>query len=103
MGSYNVLHTSLTCPRCGAEVETGIDCRFGYTGAMAELKIGDRYPWRPGKQPRNGGRPEAGTIDGEGYMECPRCRKDAFVKVLVRNDVIVGAEPDPQKTGYIRD
>ena len=66
---------------------------------MADLKIGDRYPWVARKQPQNGGRPEGGTVDGKGYMECPRCHKDAFLRVLVRNDVIVGVEPDTEKPG----
>ena len=26
------------------------------------------------QHPQNGGRPEHGTVDGEGYMKCPRCR-----------------------------
>ncbi|MEW6159666.1 MAG: hypothetical protein AB1813_19730 [Verrucomicrobiota bacterium] len=70
---------------------------------MLDLKIGDRYPWAERKQPHNGGRPEGGAADGEGYMECPHCHKDAFLHVLVRDDVIVGVEPDATKSGYIPD
>lgn len=103
MGTYNVLRTSLACPRCGVEVETDIDCHFGWTGEMMDLKIGDRYPWAERKQPQNGGRPEGGTVAGEGYMECPHCHKDAFLLVHVREDVIVAVEPDAKKPGYISD
>jgi hypothetical protein len=103
MSSYNVLHASVTCPRCGAEVETSINCYFGYTAEMADLRIGNRYPWLPRKLPQNGGRPPRGTVDGKGYMECPCCRKDAFLHVLVRDDVITGIEPDPGTPGYIPD
>jgi hypothetical protein len=103
MGTYNLLHAALACPRCGIEVETRVECFFGCTSEMADLRIGDRYPWMPGKQPQNGGRPEHGTVDGEGYMECPLCRRDAFVRILVREDVIVGVEPDAQKQGFISD
>lgn len=78
MGTYNRLHTPLDCPRCAAQVEASVDCYFGYTSGMAQLRPGDRYPWMPGKQPRNGGRPPLGTVDGEAYMECPRCGKDSF-------------------------
>jgi hypothetical protein len=46
-------------------------------------------------------RPEGGKVDGEGYMECPHCEKDAFLCVLVRNGVIVGIEPNAKKLGYI--
>src|SRR5215204_1207941 len=103
MGIYNVLHTSMTCPRCGVAVETTVDCYFGYRSEMADLKIGDRYPWLPRVQPQNGGRPEGGSVDGEGYMECPRCHKDAFLRVIVRDDVIVRVEPDATKQGHIPD
>ena len=44
MGTYNTLHTTLRCPRCGVEVDATVDCHFGYTSEMVELKIGDRYP-----------------------------------------------------------
>ena len=103
MGTYNTLHTSLKCPRCGIKIEAEVDCYFGSTGEMANLNIGDRYPWSERKKPQNGGRPEGGTADGEGYMECPHCHKDAFLRVFVRNDVIVGVEPDKTKFGHIPD
>ena len=103
MGTYNTIRALLICPRCGAEVETHLDCHFGCTGDMADLKIGDRYPWTPGRQAQNGGRPEKGTVDGEAYMECSLCQKDSFWRVLVREDVVVGMEPDAQKAGYIPD
>ena len=103
MATYNTLHTSLKCPRCGSEVATTVNCYFGYVGEMAGLKIGDRYPWRERLQPQNGGRPEGGTTNGKGYMECPRCHKDAHLRVLVRNDVIVSVEPDPERPGYVPD
>ncbi len=70
---------------------------------MVALKIGDRYPWLLSQQLQNGGRPEHGTVDGEGYMECSQCHKDSFFRVLVRDDIIVGVEPDAQKPGYISD
>lgn len=103
MGSYNTLRTSVTCPRCGVAVETTVDCYFGYRSEMVDLKIGERYPWAARKQPQNGGRPEGGSVDGEGYMECPHCHKDAFLRVIVRDDVILRVEPDATKRGYIPD
>lgn len=103
MGTYNTLLASLKCPRCGADVDADVDCYFGYVGEMEELRIGDRYPWFEGKQPQDGGRPAGGTVDGEGYMECPRCHKDAFLHVLVRDDVIVGVKPDTERQGYVPD
>jgi len=103
MGTYNLLHISLKCPRCCHEIETYAECHFGDTSEIADLKIGDLYPWRPRKQPQNGGRPENGMVDGEGYIVCPRCQRDAFLRVLVRDDVIIGVELDAQKQGYVSD
>ena len=103
MGTYNTLHTSLICPRCGAAVEAVVDCHFGSVGEMARLGIGDRYPWRQGALPQNGGRPDGGSVDGEGYMECPHCNKDSHVRVLVREDVITGVEADEERRGYLPD
>jgi hypothetical protein len=76
---------------------------FGYCSDMVDLRIGGHYPWAPGKQPKNGGRPVGGNTEGEGYMECTHCHKDSFLRVIVRDDVIVGIEPDTAKRGYIPD
>jgi uncharacterized C2H2 Zn-finger protein len=103
MAIYNTLQASLRCPRCGVNVDTEVNCYFGYVGDMADLKIGDRYPWRERVQPQNGGRPEGGSVDGEGYMECPLCHKDSFLRVIVRADVITGVEPDTERRGYVPD
>jgi len=34
--------------------------------------------------------------------ECPRCYMDAFLRVMVRDDVTVGVKPDPdgERAGY---
>jgi hypothetical protein len=70
---------------------------------MFKLKIGDRYPWVPQEQLQNGGRPENGSVAGEGYMECPRCHKDSFLRVIVRDDVIESVELDTDNHGYLPD
>ena len=98
MATYNELYTSLACPRCGAIVETIVNCYFGWTGQIMQLKIGDSYPWVAGAQPQNGGRPIDGTLNGEGFMECPRCHKPAWFFVVVRSDLIVGVELDAKKS-----
>ncbi|MCU0239076.1 MAG: hypothetical protein MUC29_06510 [Pyrinomonadaceae bacterium] len=67
------------------------------------FKIGDKYLWRLGSQVQNGGRPENGNIDGEGYSECQLCKMDFFVKVIVRNDLIEDVEVDLSKKPYIAD
>jgi hypothetical protein len=70
---------------------------------MEDLYVGDRYPWAPRKQPQNGGRPDDGNSDADGYMECQHCQKDSFVRVIIRNDVIVGVEPNTEKQPFIPD
>lgn len=103
MGTYNILHASLRCPRCGADVSTTVDCHFGSTAQMVDLQLGDRYPWVEGQPPQQGGRPASGTLAGEGYLECPQCHKDAFVRVLIRDGIVIGVEPDPARPGYLPD
>lgn len=103
MSSYNILQTVLTCPRCGEEVESEIECHFGNTAQMLTLTIGSTYPWVKGRQPQNGGRPEGEEVSGEGYMECPACRRDSFLRVIVGGDTIVKVEPDRSRKGYTPD
>jgi hypothetical protein len=105
MGAYNRLRVgAIVCPRCGITVrEAVVDCHFGDTSQMVDLTVGDQYPWLAGKAVQNGGRPEHGDIDGEGYAECPRCAKDFFLKIIVRDDRIVGAAVDSSRPGYVVD
>lgn len=103
MGTFNTLHAVLVCPRCGAVGEAEVEMRFGNTAQMQKLVVGDRYPWVADISPQHKGRPEGGNIDGEGYLECEHCHKDSFLRVIVREDLIVGVEPDPEKPGYIAD
>lgn len=77
-----------------------IEIKFGDTSNMLRLKPKDHYPWKQGKAARNGGRPEGGNLDGEGYAECPNCSKDSFFVVVIRKDVIIDAHPDAEKHGY---
>src|SRR5262249_11861088 len=102
MGTFNTLMASLMCPRCGDSLDcVEIDCYFGDTSYMTELRIGDEYPWQRGRAVHNGGRPAGGDIDGEGYCVCASCAKDFFVRVRVRGDHVVGVSLDPDRPGYI--
>lgn len=103
MGNYNILLAELNCPRCGEFIEAEAECRFGDCSQMMRLRIGDAYPWVPGKQVQNGGRPAKGSMEREGYVECPRCGKDFFLRVLVSKDVIAEVEVDTGKLGMIPD
>jgi DNA-directed RNA polymerase subunit RPC12/RpoP len=102
MGIYNILHTDICCPRCGEESMMEIDLYFGYRN-LIEYRIGDKVEWFPRKAVHNGGRPETGNLDGEGYVECPRCKRDFFVLVHVRGDVIESVEADRARKAYVPD
>jgi hypothetical protein len=101
MGIYNTLRVTMICPRCRESADMEIEIKFGDTRGMDKYSIGDRYKWILNKAVHNGGRPENGNIDGEGYGECPLCDLDFFVKVLIRNDVICSLEPDLEKLVHI--
>ena len=101
MATFNTLIAAVICPRCGADLDAAeIACYFGETSYMAQLTVGDEYPWRGNRALHNGGRPAGGDIDGEGYCECPACAKDFFVRVQVRGDRVVGLSPDPDRPGH---
>jgi hypothetical protein len=102
MGTYNILHAGITCPHCNMLVDVEIEMRFGNTLRMEKFVIGDYYRWVSGKPVQHGGRPEKGNLDGEGYAECPHCRRDFFVKVMVREDKLESVKPDTEKAAYIQ-
>lgn len=100
MSTHNILHTNLKCPRCSEQSFHKVEVFFGY-GNLIDYSVGDLYQWRPRKAVQNGGRPPSGNMDGEGYTECPICQKDFYLKVLVRDDILVGVEPDMTKKPHI--
>lgn len=101
MGLYNSLTTSLTCPRCGLAGEMDIDLYFGFVSAMDEYRIGDRYRWGFTEESDQQNRPLDGNADGEGYCVCPKCQKDFFVIVKIRDDRIAEVMLDESRWGYI--
>jgi len=101
MGTYNEIYYELQCPRCKEESKQYIQLHFGDTRYLTELKIGDKYPWVENKSIQNGGRPENGNIDGEGYVECEKCKKDFIVKAIIRNDILENIVIDQSKKPYI--
>jgi hypothetical protein len=102
MGTYNILNTEMRCPRCGKESVMKIELYFGYRN-LIEYKIGDKVEWLPRKAVHNGGRPEDGNLDGDGYAEFPRCKRDSFVVVHIRGDVIKRVEADLEREPYMPD
>ncbi len=102
MAAYNKLITSMICPRCGQESEFEIEFRFGLASQML-YHMGEKVQWRARKAVQNGGRPDKGTMTGEGYAVCPKCGKDFFVDIAIRADTLEAVAPNPSKRPYIAD
>lgn len=100
MGAFNLLITRLECPRCRETSEMEIELFFGEK-RLYRYHLGDHYHWLPRKDSSNGGRPENGTMMGEGYAVCPVCQKDFFLKITTTKDILEKAEPNPGKPPYI--
>ncbi|PWK91206.1 hypothetical protein C8D88_1011240 [Lentzea atacamensis] len=101
MSGYNLLRVSLQCPHCGVESLAEVDFRFGLF-EFRDYSVGDRLEWgeEGDRSPRE--RPEGGNFDGEGYAECAFCKKDFWVTINVRSDVLAEVSVDSSKPGYIR-
>jgi len=79
-----------------------VDLYFGFRDQLS-YKLGETYRWTKSPLVKNGGRPPNGTTNGEGYTECPHCKKDFFVIVNANNDKLESVMPDTAKKPYIPD
>ncbi len=102
MSAYNTLIASMTCPRCGSDEVMEVDLYFG-DRQQFQYALGSKVRWLKVESVANGGRPANGCLQGEGYGECPSCKKDFFAAVIVERDTIVRVEVDDTKPGYIAD
>jgi hypothetical protein len=102
VAAYNEVTLELKCPRCHGTASMIVNLYFGFRDQLT-YAVGDEIHWRDGRAVQNGGRPPGGNLDGEGYAECPLCKKDFFVVVEVRNDKLLGARPNPSRKPYIPD
>lgn len=91
MGLFNIVRGDMTCPRCGEQIEVEVETRLGWMHELLTLNVGDRYPWNHPEMPSL--RPDGGNAAGDGYCECPACRRDFFVRVVVEAGVIRRLEP----------
>lgn len=95
---FNILHAALVCPRCQGRAETAIEFRFGLL-ELRDYRLGDALVWSDrGDGLRHPRRPPAdGNFSGDGHAECPRCHKDFFVEIAVRDGrldaVAIDAKP----------
>ena len=100
MGTYNLLHTTASCPRCGTTGPVVVEFAFGLLD-LRDYGLGDRIEWGTKGLRSPSRRPPGGDHDGEGYAECPRCGKDYWVRITVRNDAITAVQIDPGRPGHI--
>lgn len=103
MGTYNTVTLEMTCPRCGTPSELRVDTYFGDTSHMLELKLGDEYPFRPRRQPQNGGPLSPDQPWGYGYTQCSSCGKDFHCKCRVAEGRLVEVQPDMAQLPYRAD
>ena len=101
MGMFNTLKADMVCPHCGQTGEMEIDMYFGDTRNLSQFRMGDLYLWLPDRPAESGGRPPDGSVDGEGYTECPNCGRDFYADVLIRVDRITEVQANLHKPGYI--
>jgi hypothetical protein len=100
MAIYNILELALSCPRCGNNVNIEAEFRFGFRN-LERYHIGDKIQWKGSGVSKPKQRPQGGNYEGEGYSECPICHKDFWISMKVRNDILVDAEVDVSRDGYI--
>lgn len=101
MGLFNILETKLKCPRCGFESEMEVEFKIGYLD-LQTYRLGDKLTWASGiaKCPHQK-RPNNGNFIGEGYVECPNCKKDFWITINIQNDILTKVKLDLTKQGYI--
>ncbi len=103
MGTYNTVTLEMTCPRCGTPSEMRVDTYFGDTSHMLEMKLGDEYPFRPRRQPQNGGPLSPDQPWGYGYTQCSSCGKDFHCKCRVAEGRLVEVESDMEQLPHVPD
>lgn len=100
MGIYNLLTCETECAHCICVNQVEVQTWFGFLNLL-EYEIGDSVVWTKKVSIKKGRRPKDGNLDGEGYAECPSCKRDYFLVVEIRDDRIVAARVDLSKPGYV--
>ena len=96
------LTVQMPCPRCKEEQELELQLPFGCIGER-HYKMGDKVEWQAGRPLEKGGRPDNGNLRKEVWSKCPRCLRDFWVIVTVRDDKIGKVEVDSSRSVTIPD
>lgn len=101
MGSYNVVTTSVRCPRCESRFDARVQFKFGDTWQY-EYVPGDKLRWGG----NDVGQPAQGHVVADGVSEepCPTCGygDEWNFYVHIRNDVIEKATPATGEHDFVR-
>ena len=94
MGSFNVVHADVACPRCGTVNHVGVQFKYGHTYQL-EYSVGDELQWggndigKPGHH--------RVVVLGIAEEDCQSCRfgsdDDWDVYVQLQDDRIIAVEP----------
>ena len=102
MAVFNYLTLDLICPRCGITSEMEAEFRFGLR-ELIHYRIGDSLRWDGAGVKTPESRPENGNYIGEAYAVCPKCERDFWLTVTIKDDLIFSAVVDPTRAPYIPD
>jgi hypothetical protein len=86
MGTHDELRAGVRCTHCGAEAPDMVVEVLVGAGDLRTYQLGDPVVWRPRVSVDNGGRPDSGALDLEGYAECEKCGRSYAIDVRVRSD-----------------
>ena len=88
MGTPNIINYKLNCQNCLEFVNFDIECIVGVDN-LIKYNFNDTIKWVKNAATQNGGRPENGKGEYEGYGECPSCFSNYLFFILIENDKIV--------------
>ncbi len=95
-----ILASNVICARCKACIPSvRAESYVGYQ-RLLEYRVGSRVRWAQ-KKIQGITRPPEGCGEFDGYVVCPVCERDFWLRVLVEHDVITSVATDPDREGSI--
>ncbi|GKX57417.1 hypothetical protein SOASR030_35290 [Leminorella grimontii] len=92
MSTHDILHAVCVCPRCEASDVYEIEAFFP-SGNLCQYQLKDELINVTKNRLQE-------SFTAEGYVECPHCKKDFFVDIRVKDNVILSVSVS-SKNGYI--